>query len=585
MKVLRYNFRMLAHNYKAVLWFEVLYRLFLMVIISPFVKYFIQLSMNYSKISYLNLRNLPKYLSAPFTMTTLFFLLSVLTVISTIEVSSIIFCFDAGRRREEVSVIDIFLAGVKKMFHLLKPRNWISFIPSVLFVPISFLHTFISILNSLHLMPLLLLLPLSLIYGFVFHEILLDGKGIQSGLKMTIYFLRKNHIKLLRCILVWFTVIALGIAFLYGFFMGGLALIIRFTKDRGEMVASFLNGFRIMNGVLSFWISCIEVPLILSILSALFFYFHDLEMRTMDWVDYHFFHKDYRAFLNRRVLPLLLLFTVIANLSFISWGIGRNFAQNIELLKTTEISAHRGSSAEAPENTLAALRLAIEQTADYIEIDVHQTLDGQVVLLHDANLRRTTGLNRYVYQLTYDEILLLDAGAWFAPQFTGEKIPTLEEAIEEVKGKAKLNIEIKPSRNEVNLVEEVVRIIGEHEFEESCVITSFDYQTLRKVKEYNSNIRTGLISHTLVSNYYAIPYIDLLSLSHTGITAKQVENLHLQGKQVFAWTVNNRKTMIKLMDFGVDNIITDLPLLGREVVYSDEESPLLYQLIRIIFSR
>ncbi|MBN2221029.1 MAG: glycerophosphodiester phosphodiesterase, partial [Vallitaleaceae bacterium] len=72
---------------------------------------------------------------------------------------------------------------------------------------------------------------------------------------------------------------------------------------------------------------------------------------------------------------------------------------------------------------------------------------------------------------------------------------------------------------------------------------------------------------------------------HTKITAKQVESIHMQGKRVFAWTVNNRKTMTKLMDFGVDNMITDLPLLGREVVYSDEESPILYQLIRMIFSR
>ncbi|MBN2222461.1 MAG: glycerophosphoryl diester phosphodiesterase membrane domain-containing protein, partial [Vallitaleaceae bacterium] len=542
MKVLRYNFRMIMHNYKAVFWFEVLYRLFVMVIFSPLLKYFIRLSIRWSKISYLNLRNIPKYLASPLTLSMLLFLLILLTILSTIEIASIIFCFDAGRRREDVSVIDIFLAGFKKMMQLMKPKNWISLFPSMLFIPISFLHTFVSLLNSLNLIPLLIILPFSLLYGFVFHEILLDGKGLKSGMQITSHFVWKNHIKLLRCILLWLVMISVGIAFIYLFFMGSLALVIRFTQTRGEMVASFLNHFRVMNGVLSFWISCIEVPLILSILSALFFYLHDLENRPMEWVDYHFFHKDYRKIINKRVLPVLLMITVAANLIYIFSGIERNFVQNIELLKTTEISAHRGSSAEAPENTLAALRLAIEQTADYIEIDVHQTADGRVVLLHDTNLRRTTGWNRLIYQVNYEDLLILDAGAWFSPEYIGEKIPTLEEAIEEVKGKAKLNIEIKPSRYERNLVEEVVRIISDYELEDSCVITSFDYNTLRKVKSLNPEIQTGLISHTLVSNFYAIPYIDLVSLSHTKITAKQVESIHMQGKRVFAWTVNNRKT-------------------------------------------
>lgn len=133
----------------------------------------------------------------------------------------------------------------------------------------------------------------------------------------------------------------------------------------------------------------------------------------------------------------------------------------VEMFSDTLTMAHRGSSYEAPENTMLAFKNAVKATADYIELDVHETKDGEIVVIHDDNLKRTTGVNKKVYNMTYDEIKDLDAGSYFGDEeeFKKCRIPTLEEVMSYTKGKIKLNIEIKLSAYEPDLVEGVAALI------------------------------------------------------------------------------------------------------------------------------
>ena len=158
------------------------------------------------------------------------------------------------------------------------------------------------------------------------------------------------------------------------------------------------------------------------------------------------------------------------------------------------VTAHRGYSTAAPENTLPAFQLAIGHHSDRAELDVQMTKDGVVMVTHDTSLRRCTGRNANIYDLTFAQVRELDAGRWFSARYAGTQIPTLEEVLDLCKGKIQLNIEIKPNAATPELEAETVRIIREKGFEKDCVITSQSYETLCKVKELDPEIETGLYS-------------------------------------------------------------------------------------------
>ena len=140
------------------------------------------------------------------------------------------------------------------------------------------------------------------------------------------------------------------------------------------------------------------------------------------------------------------------------------------------VTAHRGYSAAAPENTLPAFQLAIDQGCEWAELDVQMTRDGVVMVTHDTSLRRCTGRNENIYDLTYNEVRKLDAGRWFGQKYTGAKVPTLEEVLDLCKGKIQLNIEIKPNAATPELEAETIRIIREKGFAQDCTITSQSYE-------------------------------------------------------------------------------------------------------------
>jgi len=233
------------------------------------------------------------------------------------------------------------------------------------------------------------------------------------------------------------------------------------------------------------------------------------------------------------------------------------------------VTAHRGYSAAAPENTLPAFQLAIDQGCEWAELDVQMTRDGVVMVTHDTSLRRCTGCNANIYDLPYAQVQQLDAGRWFHRQFTGSYIPTLEEVLALCKGKAELNIEIKPSTFTPTLEAETVRLIHAYDYGADCVVTSQSYETLCKVKELDPDITTGYILALGVGTYYDLPAADFFSVESTFITAGMVQQIHLRGKTISAWTINRQQDAEKLLQLGVDDLITDkpeiiAPLLARD---------------------
>ena len=225
-----------------------------------------------------------------------------------------------------------------------------------------------------------------------------------------------------------------------------------------------------------------------------------------------------------------------------------------------EVTAHRGSSKKAPENSLSAITQAIEDGADYAEIDVQETADGVVVLLHDSDLMRIAGVNRKIWEVTYQEMSSFDTGSWFSPEFSGERIATLERAIATSKGRIKLNIELKYNGHDRKLAEEVVEIVRKNGFVNDCVITSLNKDGLRAVRGLDGSIKIGHIVAKSIGDILSQD-VDVLSVESKLATADFIAKAHDREKEVHVWTVNEPRNMERFIDLRVNNIITDHPEL------------------------
>jgi glycerophosphoryl diester phosphodiesterase len=243
------------------------------------------------------------------------------------------------------------------------------------------------------------------------------------------------------------------------------------------------------------------------------------------------------------------------------------------------VTAHRGSSRRAPENTLSAIKQAIADGADYAEIDARSTADGVVVLMHDDDLRRVAGINKRVRDMTYADLKDLDVGLWFSPHFIGEPIPTLAEAIAVARGHIGLNIELKVDRHDQQLVERVVQIVRDTDFVSQCVITSTSYKALQQAKRLHPALTVGHIVAHAVGDIFRLD-VDFLSVNARLVTADFMRVAQRRGKAVHVWTVNDPKRMAVFIELGVHNIITSVPdvlvaLLAERAALSDVERILL----------
>ncbi len=237
---------------------------------------------------------------------------------------------------------------------------------------------------------------------------------------------------------------------------------------------------------------------------------------------------------------------------------GAAFIQGFNINRAVEITGHRGSKLRAPENTLSALRQAITEGADYAEIDVQTTADGVVVLLHDADLMRVASVKRRLRDINFHELSGIDVGSWFAPEFSSERIPTLQQAIDLARGRIKLNIELKFTWPDPTLTEKVGGIIERNEFVSECVVSSLNFQALTEIKQTFPELKTGFIVLQAVGNLSRMG-VDFLSISAARATPRLVRAVHRRGEKVHVWTVNDLNNALSMIEMGVDNIITDEP--------------------------
>ncbi len=249
----------------------------------------------------------------------------------------------------------------------------------------------------------------------------------------------------------------------------------------------------------------------------------------------------------------------------VSGFIVSSLIDDLALSRDVKITAHRGSSAHAPENTLSAISRAIEDGADYAEIDVQETADGVIVLLHDSDLLRVSGVPDKIWEITSDKLSGLDAGAWFSEEFRGEPIPTLKQAIDLARGKIKLNIELKYNGHDEQLAKRVVDVLRDESFEDESFVASLEARGLAEVRKLAPEIKTGQIVTVAIGKPEDLP-VQILSMNAALATPAQVRRNRSANLQTHVWTVNSTQDMLTMLDRGVDNIITDKPAQLKEII-------------------
>jgi len=229
------------------------------------------------------------------------------------------------------------------------------------------------------------------------------------------------------------------------------------------------------------------------------------------------------------------------------YGSGKPKESMTNILKIS----HRGASAYEPENTLRAIKRALGYAVDMVEVDVRETRDGQIVVIHDETLERTTNGRGYVHQMSFSELRKLDAGR-------GEKIPALQEVIDLVKGRVGLVIELKDPRT----TDKVAEILAENNFLDKTLVTSFIHSAVKRIKELTPQLRTGVIfrcAPVKPSQLALDANANALFPHYKYVITRMIEGAHSNHLTVNVWTLDTREEIEHYVRMGVDGVVTNKP--------------------------
>jgi len=274
------------------------------------------------------------------------------------------------------------------------------------------------------------------------------------------------------------------------------------------------------------------------------------------------------------VYLIVLLGLILYFLSMLSTAlyIGKKTVKK-SILDKVIVTGHRGAGGLAPENTLAAIEAGLKQGVQRIEVDVRQTKDGQVICIHDASIDRTTNGKGLVKDLTFNDIIKFSAGIKFSKDFIDEKIPTLEQAIQLTANKATLLIEIKDGDEMYPGIEKkVVDLINKHKAESNCIVHSFNDSVLFRIHKMDTSIVLHKLliadfpllqlltdGHLKITNLEYYSFVSEFSIYYPFATSRFIKHVHKLNKKVNVWTVDDKAKIGRLINLGVDGIITNYP--------------------------
>lgn len=604
-KILKQTWKTIRYNIRSLLIFEAGYRAATFFLVMQLVRFFVDFSLKQQGFSYLTAENYKEFLQYPLSVVFLALVFLVILIFYFVEVAALLCGFVYSAKEKKLYAGDFFILGIKKTVSFFRHSkvSWLVCAAcSGPFLAAYFLVREISYIQILEFTarqiykeiksPMLIygflgvLLLISFLFVFALPYCILEKKknwqGFLSGMKL--FRTHWKRILLDFCFLHVFMLLFILIT--YSVVMLILAAGVFFFKPEAVKISSIFIYSEYVNMALGIYAGGVQLIGSIAFVYTVYTKFH---IQPKDEEEHLFYKKMEQYFwyskLGRRKAAGLLtaLFVLLEGIYFGFLVINHDTTLS-HLAADTEITAHRGGAWKAPENTISALQYTIDSGADYAEIDVQETKDGELILLHDDSLKRTAGVKKNVWDMTLKQVEKLDAGASFHKKFRGEKIPEFTEALKFCKGRLDLNIEIKYNGKNKGIVNKVVRAIKENHFEDHCVVTSMNYQFLKQIKKTAPEIRTGYIMTMTYGGVQGMEAAGFFSVKHTYVDEKFVTQAHALGKEVHVWTVNYKGDAKRMLDMGVDNIITDDPIMVRKVQNRESGSSTGYvELLRYAF--
>ena len=323
------------------------------------------------------------------------------------------------------------------------------------------------------------------------------------------------------------------------------------------LLLAFVAAFLLAGFVLALAVGVINV----SMFSLLIMHLH-LRMRTSassegymtKYVSMEGYRPSSRAWAGAAVIALLaavgiVLFAFLANRD----------------LRPALVIAHRGASDAAPENTLAAFRLAAEQKADFVELDVQESADGEILVVHDSDLMKVGGVPTKIWEGEAATLRSVDIGSFKDPRFSAERVPTLAEALAACKGRCRVIVELKSYGHHQQLEQRVAAIVEAAGMVNDCEFMSLDLDMVRRMKALRPSWRVGLLVAKAIGDLTELK-ADFLAVEARMATPRFIRQAHRAGQDVYIWTVDDPAWIFVALSRGVDGLITDRPDTARRVI-------------------
>lgn len=584
--------RRLTAHWKPLILFEILWKLVTLLVIAPACAGLIQLAIHLAKLKYLTTSNLLQFLRSPWTILLLAVLLLLAALYTLFEIAAVCTCFRQSRfQKVRTTLGRMVRSGLQSVLHFFRGGgpflvlHLLVLIPLMQFSATSGIFTAMGIPDFLayymtkkeFLLPIYvaaIILCCLLSVRWVFSSVLFTQNqcSYRSARATSVQLVRGRFWQTFFSVLVWNCCYFAALLVFLCMITVVVLMVIRATGSDDLIMSQAMRILKLLIQIVLWSFSFFATPICMAHLTAL------LEKRCVQMPEVVLpepipLSRSAKPFRRSTAVLTACCFTVAAlglNLSYVYSVFTGKANFRLALFQNPTVMAHRGLSADAPENTLYAFSDAISVGADFIELDVQQTRDGVLVVMHDSNLKRTTGVNKDIWDVDYADIQNLDAGSWFDPAYANARIPTLEETLQFVDKRARLNIEIKPTKHGSDTLEQdVAELITQYQYTDACYVTSFSYSSLKKVKEVNPEIRTGYLMSVAYGQFYSLKYADAFSLNKVFVTSQVVNAAHQQGKQIFAWTVNSMSEVRSLCNLHVDSIITDDPVMVQNVISRD----------------
>lgn len=598
LQFIRFGWKLLKLNLGTLLVFEVLYKFTLLAIAKPCIMGLVRLTMKFRGLAYLSDETVGMYLQSPFVWIGLFLIALCLTFITLFDICCIITCFHASYRNQKIPLLALMRKGAMAALRVFHQKNWLMILYILIIIPVTHMVLISGYGTSFELPEFVMeyifghkLLMIVYVGFWVYmayrsfhwlysiHFFTLEKCTFKEARARSWEILKGHFLRDIVLLLVW-NLILIGVY--YGGVTGGSYLIS--TVNRAFVSADLfssltLSGISTLLAALGAWNFIACLPMVYLGISLMYYYnkamlrqpipgpFQDLEdayrLTNTGWAK-----KLYQY--RKRIIALAVI--AVLGINFAYSLAERKGVLGSAINEDILVTAHRGYSAVYPENTMAAFIGAVEIGADCMELDVQQTKDGEIVVMHDSNLKRTTGVDGDIWATDYEELRYLDVGSWKDVKYKEETIPTLEQVLKYARGKIRVNIELKPTGHETNFEKQVLEIIEKTHTEKMVYVSSMKYECLETVKSLNPDVKTIYITSVSFGNYKELEAADGYSVEASMLTQKFVNKAHANGKEVHVWTVNKEESMTEVMKLDIDAIITDKPEVAKTLIYKKSHS-------------